>query len=381
MNPCTIFVYRTPMRALIIAFLLPIHLAAQPGWRELEFSFLLEHHGVEVPANELRQGNEFSFEVEGERAQPFTYNHSRFSTVEFPASRSDITLHRDTLWLRIRHRHEGVMAIGFPPRRGARTVQRYATENVVVPFAPGRVLVTDLPKQLRVTGVLEGLGIPWQSAAHAELSAHCGGDTVLNVAKGIRPAMDFTLRCRTRLRDGLEQAELVFFTRGGPYRPELEMVVRGNVAGGSWPLDTVPFRATRLVKGGGRPLEPDDAGPRDEVLGIHDQHNWLRISPVNPAPGGSVRFTFQWLGGGERLAVTHALRSLGNDTTELVLTVQRAPFEIDPRPRFQLNAVAHEVPALPPGIYRLRVAYSEEAAWPVPRFPETDGVVMRVGDR
>jgi hypothetical protein len=380
-NRSAIFVYRRPVRAPIIAFLLPLHLAAQPGWRELQFSFLLEHHGVEVPANELRQGNAFSFEVEGERVQPFTYDHTRFSTVEFPAVRSDITMHRDTLWLRIRHRHEGVMAIGFPPRRGARAVQRYATDNVVVPFAPGRVLVTELPKQLRVTGVLEGLGIPWQSAAHAELSAHCGCDTVLDVAKGMRPTMDFTLRCRTKLRDGLEQAELVFFTRGGPYRPELEMVVRGNVAGGAWPLDTVPFRATRLVKSGGRPLVPDDAGPRDEVLGIHDQHNWLRISPVNPAPGGSVRFTFQWLGGGERLAVTHELSPLGNDTTEIVLTVQRERFEMDPRPRFQMNAVAHEVPALPRGIYRLRVVHVEDVGLPVPRFPETDELVLHVVDR
>jgi hypothetical protein len=43
--------------------------------------------------------------------------------------------------------------------------------------------------------------------------------------------------------------------------------------------------------------------------------------------------------------------------------------------------VAHEVPALPPGIYRLRLVYREEAEMPVPRFQEADGVVLRVGDR
>lgn len=366
------------MRTLGLLFaLLPSCAVAQPGWRALRFSFVLVHHGVEVPASELRQGNDFVLEVQGERTRPFSFNRSRFSTVEFPEIVSDITQHRDTLWLRIRHRHEGAMEIGFPPRKN----HPYSTEHAVVDFAPGRVLVTDLPKELRVTGVMGGLGIPWRSAAHAEVSAHCGCDTVLDVAKGMRPTMDFTLRCRARLRDGSEQAELVFFTRGGPYRPQLEMVVRGNVAGGAWPLDTVLFRATRLVKSGGGPLVPDDAGPRDEVLGIHGQGSWMRMSPVNPEPGGSVRFTFQWLGGGERLAVAHQLDPLGNDIKEIVLTVRRELFEMDPRPRFQLNAVAHEVPALSPGIHRLRLVYAEEPGMPVPRFPEAEGFVFRVVDR
>lgn len=368
------------MRALAILLLLPVQLAAQPGWRELRFAFVLEHHGVEVPAQELREGNDFVFEVEGERTRPVAISQTRFSVLEFPAIRSDITQHRDTLWVRIRHRHEGEMAIGFPPRRLPDKVQRYATERVVVRFAPGRVLVTDLPKELRVTGVMGGLGFPWNVLPSFDLSAHCGCDTVPDAAISVRPTMDFTLKCRTRLRDGREWAELVFYTPGGAYRPALDMVVSGLVDGGLWPLDAIVFTPTRFVKSGGLPLVPDDAGPRDLVLSMHDQGSWMRISPVNPESGGSVRFTLQWLGGGEGLAVTHELMSTSSDTTELVLTVQRERFERDPRPRFQLNAVAHEVPSLPRGLYRLRLVYAEEAGMPVPRFPEAEGFVFRVGD-
>ncbi|MBK6831703.1 MAG: hypothetical protein IPG92_13610 [Flavobacteriales bacterium] len=162
-------------------------------------------------------------------------------------------------------------------------------------------------KELRVTGVMQGLGIPRQTSPTFELNAHCGCDTVRNVATGLRNAMDFTLRCRTRLRDGSEQAEVVFFTRSGPFQPDLQMVVRGNAEDGRWPLDTVQFTPTRFVSVVGMPLLPDDSGPRDLVLGLQKFSNWTRISPVNPFAGGTVRFTLQWLGGGEWLTLTHTL--------------------------------------------------------------------------
>jgi hypothetical protein len=186
------------------------------------------------------------------------------------------------------------------------------------------------------------------------------------------------VRCRTRLRDGREEAELVLFTRSGPYRPPLEMVVRG-LGGGHWPMDTVQFTATRFViNSGGAPLAPDDAGPRDLVIGTGAHSNWLRLSPVNPMAGDAVHFTLHWLGGGERLAVTHELVALGNDTTELVLTVRHAGIETDPRPMFRLNAVGHAVPALPSGLYRLRLVYADDPARPVPHFREAEGYVFRV---
>lgn len=370
------------MRTLGLLFvLLPSCAVAQPGWRALRFSFVLVHHGVEVPASELRQGNDFVLEVQGERTRPFSFNESRFSTVEFPEIVSDITQHRDTLWLRIRHRHEGVMEIGFPPRAGARSHDPYSTGHAVVDFAPGRVLVTDLPKELRVTGVIEGLGFPWNVAASFDLSAHCGCNTVPDVAISVRPIMDFTLPCRTKWRNGREWAELVFFTPSGAYRPALDMVVSGLAGGGHWPLDTIGFTPTRFVKDGGGPLVPDDTGPRDVVLGMQALSSWFRISPVNPTAADAVRFTLQWLGGGERLRLSHELKHTANDITEIVLTVRRERYEEDPRPRFQLNAVAHEVPALSPGFYRLRLVYAEEPGMPVPRFPEAEGFAFRVVDR
>ncbi|MBL7937746.1 MAG: hypothetical protein JNL43_00185 [Flavobacteriales bacterium] len=364
------------MRAVTTLFLASFAsaVAAQPGWEELEFSFVLEHDGVEVSGKELRTGNEYILEINGERVRPFSYNHEPFNTVRFPGRLSDFTMHRDTLWLFIRHRTEGDMAIGFPPRWALPYHELYGTEHKAVDFAPGRVLVTELPTLLLVTGVMEDLGRPWQHSPTYELAAYCGCDTVQNVATGMRNTMDFKVRCRPQRRDGREQTELVLFTRSAPYQPKLEMVVRG-MPGGLWPLDTVPFIPTRFVINSGAPrLTPDDAGPRDLVLG-----EWFRISPVNPKADDAVRFTMHWLGGGERYTVTHELLPVSNDTTELVLTVRHGEREDDPREMFRLNGVQHEVPALPPGSYRLRLVYSDDPARPVPHFPEADGYVIRVG--
>lgn len=382
MNALCTFVYRWPMRFLCVSlFFMATGLLAQPGWHPLEFSFVLEHHGVEVPAKDLRDGKEFAFEAAGERARLFSYSGSRFSTLRFPEELSDITRHRDTLWLRIEHRREGRMEIGFPPRRGARTLQPYSTDFVVVPFSAGRALVTDLPKELRVTGVMHGLGLMWQTRHNYEPSVHCGCDTLRNALTGLQPAMDLTLRCRTQLRDGMEQTELVFTSPGSAYRPALEMTIRGTIGDGLWPLDTLVFSPTRFVMSGGRPLEPDNAGPRDEVVGVHTAGTWFRIAPVNPTPEEKVRFTWQWLGGGERLTVSHALEPAGGDTTDLVLTIRREPLEMDPRPQYRMKAVAYEVPALPLGIYRLRMVYADDPAMPVPRFPEAESFILRVADR
>ena len=38
----------------VLVLLVPTGVNAQPGWRELEFSFMMEHHGVEVPAELLQ---------------------------------------------------------------------------------------------------------------------------------------------------------------------------------------------------------------------------------------------------------------------------------------------------------------------------------------
>lgn len=159
--------------------LLPQAGAAQPGWRELEFSFVLEHHGVEVPAKDLRNGNDHILEIDGERVRPFSYNGSRFSPLRFHAERSDITMHRDTLWLHIRHRDEGVMAIAFPPRAGLRTNHPCATENMVVSFAPGRISVTDLPTFLLVTGTVVGPDPLVEFFPGSSPAASFGCDTVL----------------------------------------------------------------------------------------------------------------------------------------------------------------------------------------------------------
>jgi hypothetical protein len=239
---------------------------AQPGWRELQFSFKLEHHGVEVPDELIQKGNDFVFEVEGERARPFSINNSPFTTVEFPAERSDITRHNDTLWLRITHRREGVMEIAFPPRAGLRTNHPYATDHLIVAFAPGRTSVTDLPKFMRVTGTLVGLNLFMEFFPGTALSASCGCDTVQYAIDRLRPTFDFGVRCRTTRTSGMPEAVIHLFA-DGPYHPDISMRIRGTALGLEWPLDTVRFAPTEFRVMGWHRLELDTAVVRDTVFG------------------------------------------------------------------------------------------------------------------
>mgnify|MGYP001383920738 CR=1 FL=1 len=94
-----------------LAILLATAATAQPGWRPLQFSFILEVDGQELPREELARGGLFSLEVEGRKVQPGSYGPERFSFVEFPGAISDISTHVDTLWLRIIHHQKGVMEV------------------------------------------------------------------------------------------------------------------------------------------------------------------------------------------------------------------------------------------------------------------------------
>ncbi|HMQ76520.1 MAG TPA: hypothetical protein PKE21_10155 [Flavobacteriales bacterium] len=376
------------MRFLPFLFLLVTTGAyAQPGWRELEFSFILEHHGVEVPAKDLRQGNDFIFEVEGERARPFSINNSSFSTLEFPAERSDITQHRDTLWLRIRHRHEGVMEIAFPPRAGLRTNHPYPTDHLIVAFAPGRISVTDLPKFLRVTGTLVGLNPLMEFFPGTIMAASRGCDTVQYAIDRLRPTFDFGVHCRTTRTGSLPEAVLNLFA-GGPYHPDIVMRIRGTALGGEWPLDTVRFAPTQFRVMGWHRLELDTAVVRDTVfgwdhagydrsLGVPPPSSVVHLSHAQPTTRDTLVFRFWWLGGGENVGITQRVTPDQEGEHILEFSVRRSPVDL-PGMSMRGREITVRVPPLPAGRVRMRVKYNEDPSFPAPRYAALDGHYLNV---
>ncbi|MEZ4758045.1 MAG: hypothetical protein R2817_14550 [Flavobacteriales bacterium] len=375
----------------LVPFLLLLasaHVQAQPGWRELEFSFMLEHDGVLVPAERLERGGCFTFEVDGERTRPFTVNGSPFSTVRFPAERSDITRHRDTLWLRIRHHDEGVMAIAFPPRAGLRTNHPYSTDHLVVVFRPGRVMVTDLPKQLRVTGVMTGLAPLMEFFPGTHLSATCGCDTVRQAVDRLRQKFDFGIRCRTYRTNRAPETVLELFA-DGPYHPHIGMHIRGTALGPEWPLDTVRFAPTQFRVLGWHRMEVDSAVVRDTVfgwdqvgfdrpLGVPPPSYAVHLSHAQPTTRDTLLFRFWWLGGGENVRITH--RTVPDLEGEHILefTVHRSPANLPgilPRER----EITAQVLPLPAGRVWMKVVYKEDPDFPAPRYAALNGHYLTVG--
>lgn len=351
---------------------------SQPGWRELQFSFVIEHDGVEVPAEELRKRKDFEFEVEGRRVVPVVYNGSRFGVVEFPGSVSDITNHVDTLWLRIRHKHDGVMEIGFPPRIHSATRHAYLTDGMVVPFTPSRVMVTDLAKELHVTGTMEGIGWWWNGGPSYSLSATCGIDTVRDAAVPNGGAMDFRIRCRsTRMERGIPTTVLSFFT-DGPYQPALRMDIRGNAIGQVWPLDTVQFAPSRFVFAGRHHLVADTTARCDTVFGWERYGGVVHLSPVEPASNDSLRFLFWWIGGGENVRIDHHVAPDFNGDHGLVFTVNRSVVDMDMDAFYKARVIHVVVPPLARGNYTIGMVYDEEPGFPAPRFDALKGQELHV---
>lgn len=380
-------VYRCSMivrNGLLVASLLVMTSCAwsQPGWRELEFSFLLEHHGVGVPAERLEKGSDFRFEVEGECTRPLPVNNTPFSMVEFPADRSDITRHSDTLWLRIRHRDEGVMEIAFPPRAGLRTNHPYATDRIIVSFAPGRISVTDLPKFLRVTGTLVGLNPLMEFFPGTIMSASCGCDTVQYAIDRMRPAFDFGVRCRTTRTGPLPETVLHLFAES-PFHPDIIMRIRGTALGPEWPLDTVRFAPTQFRVLGWHRVELDTAVVRDTVFGwdhagydrpagVPPPSYVVHLSHAQPTARDTLVFRFWWLGGSENVRITQ--RTVPDLEGEHILefTVDRSPVGITDD-HVQEREVTVQVPPLLAGRTRMQVKYKEDPAFPAPRYAALDG--------
>ncbi|HPF68222.1 MAG TPA: hypothetical protein P5027_13210 [Flavobacteriales bacterium] len=358
-----------------LAILLATAATAQPGWRPLQFSFILEVDGQELPREELARGGLFSLEVEGRKVQPGSYGPERFSFVEFPGAISDISTHVDTLWLRIIHHQEGVMEVGFPPRRGDR--HAYPTRQLVVPFAPGRVLVTDLLHEVHVTGTMTGIGQLWNAGPAFLPHATCGADTVRHVPATVGGAMDFRVRCRTRPGPRGEQlANLRFFT-DGPYQPELVMNILAPASGGDHPLGTVRFAPADYRALGWWERELDTSTQRDTVYGWDRYGNVVYQSPAHPTANDTLFFRFWWLGGGEQVRITHRIVPGFEGEQALVFEVQCLEAGT-PEAGYHAREVTVAVPPLPGGKYQVAIVQEEDPSLPAPRFPALHGQWLSV---
>lgn len=346
---------------------------SQPGWEELRFSFALEYNGVEVPVEELRKGREFRFEVEGEQVTPVVEYRTRFNAVEFPANVSDMTRHVDTLWLRISHKQDGMMEIAFPPRAYGSTRHAYLTDHMVVPFAPGRVMVTDLAKELHVTGTMEGIGWWWNGGPTYSLSATCGIDTVRDAAVPNGGLMDFRIRCRSKgMEHGIPTTVLSFFT-DGPYHPALRMDIRGSAMGKAWPLDTVRFAPSRFVFAGRHHMVVDTTARRDTIFGWDRLGGVVRLSLVQPTVSDSLRFRFWWIGGAENVRIDHHVAPDFNGDHGLVFTVKRSPVDSGMEAFYQAREIEVVLPPLARGNYTVGLVYKEDPGFPAPRFDAVKG--------
>ena len=367
------------MRRLLLAFnLLPFGLFAQPGWIGMDFTFVLEKDGAEVPHAELRDGKEYSFEVEGKGARVFGDRDPRYSLVPFPAQRSDPMRHVDTLWFTIRHRDAGVMEIGFPPRAGRNFNRYYLTDHLVVPFAPGRVMVTDLTTELHVTGIMTGLGQWWNGGPTFTLDATCGCDTVRNVASPLNGEMDFRLRCPVAAVERGHPTAHLQFTSDGPYQPDLHMRVLGRLGGNGWDLGKQAFTPTRQRIVGYQVLAVDDAAARDTVYGWDRLGNVVHLSNLRPTAKDSLHLRFWWLGGGEEVHITHRVAPTFEGEQLLIFEVQRLSVELDRKSGYQERELDVVVPPLVPGAYSMHLVYVDPDGSPAPRFDALAGQPLMV---
>ncbi len=358
--------------------LLSLGLSAQPGWIPLRFTFVLEKDGVEVPNAAMREGGTYSIEVEGRSAPVFSDADPRFTRVSFPAERSDPMRHVDTLWMRIRHSEEGVMAIGFPPRGGRGHARYYPTDHLVVPFTPGRILVTELMRELRVVGTMEGLGQWWSGGRTFILDATCGGDTLRNVAAPMGRRTDFRVRCPVRSDDKDPANADLHFISDGPYQPDLHMHVSGPVADPGWDLGTIVFGPYRYRLANQGRVVMDEAAPGDTVFGWHELGNVVYLSHAHPTAQDSLRFRFWWLGGREEVRITHRIAPTFEGEQVLVFTVECLADELAMGSGFTEREVEVVVPPLQPMRYTMALEYVDVGERAALRFDGLTGRPLEV---
>ncbi|MCB0765017.1 MAG: hypothetical protein KDB84_09940 [Flavobacteriales bacterium] len=367
------------MKGLLLWFtMFPPVVCAQPGWVEMQFSFVLEKDGAEVLHEQLRTGGDYYFEVEGRPARLFTYADKRFTVVAFNPRTSDMMNHVDTLWLRITHREAGVMEIAFPPRAGREVPHSYLIDHMVVPFAPGRVSVTDLEHELHVIGTMEGLGQWWNGGPVHELYATCGSDTVREVATHLNGRMDLRIRCSpAAAAQGNPMAEVQFIS-DGPFRPDLRMRVRGPASGGGWDLGTLVFKPTRLHFQDHHKLAEDNAAVRDTVFGWDRLGNVVHLSNAHPTSQDSLRFRFWWIASGEEVCITHETISSLEGEVLLVFHVRRLRDKVLWTHGYRERELEVVVPPQPPRTYGLGVDYEENDGGVLPRFDALIGRSLEV---
>lgn len=344
-------VYRMHMRSatLFLSTLLTVTAIAQPGWQGMDVHFAVYDQGIHRSWDELRQDPTFKLVMDGNTGYIGGNSSDRFCYAGFADQRSDPSMHKDTLWMELAL-HGEWMRIGFPPR-GFDAAQWYSTSGLRIDFQPVSVLVTVLPKEFHVTGVIRN---------HAELlarmpfyevqlrsGAYASIDPVLDRSTG---RISGIVPCRTIMIDGQEWVDLTLSVHEGYGVHRSGMHLRSGyfLHYDLGTFDLLPghyfFNSERLW--------PDPAVARDSLVVGGDEGTQLHIRPINPVTTDTLRLEAEWPSSNEPVLTAHRINKR-KDGTHITFTfavrtdvrvvteswTERAPFM--------------ELPDLPPGRYML----------------------------
>jgi hypothetical protein len=177
---------------------------AQPvsPFMDLDVHFAFYVDDARVPAMDLMKDTTFVWFMDGRPARPDTAFWGGLSHLEFSAPYSDEHFFEDTLWMGI-HRGTEQMSIAFPP--GERPGHwDYTVSGTRIDFCSGSYLITELPKDLQLSGTLRGLdltnGVP-PFALIASTEHGSSASDLFNVRTGL---LETTIPCSTYRENGME---------------------------------------------------------------------------------------------------------------------------------------------------------------------------------
>lgn len=325
-------------------------LSAQPGWRPLKVQFALYNDGLLVDPADLQLKNDYQITVDRHEAPLSRAGETSFTQTEFSWWNSDISNHHDTLWMEITHEHR-LMRIGFPPRAGKPGV-RYSTRGIRIDLRPGRFMVTDLPKEVTMKGVVRNLDRIAQGNPYFDLMVRSGDHwSYSGVFDRTTGKIEATLTCTTTWDGRTEWVDLALVTQNWLGMLNAEMLIR-TPYGPVIDLDTFDLVGSRFrTKQGALTIET--ALPRDTIIAGSLEAMSLHMHPINPSPIDTLDIELRWGGSGAPYVSSHTLVPRPDGMTELRFSFAlRTDVDVACDSWIE-HARPFRIPKLPPGRYML----------------------------